>query len=382
MNDADTRVEVVVSLEQLKLHKVAYQQLIDEINSINVLVYTLDWLETMYPIYNNLGSSLYFLLIWQEESLIGVAPFQLEKKSLSRGGLRRIYFLGDIEGNLNNYLGDFLIPNKNNIAICIKALKHHLYVDGRGDWDYIELEYFSEKSIAFQVFDKNFSEANKKLCGMKTFVIEEQDGFSKYKENIKKKLLKELRRRERKLREENNNVQIACVSEISGEILCKIKNLHSKRQKYLIKRGDSRHRLFDNKTESKLFEMLLGMASAKGLLRCYYISVGEELVAFVINFCDKNGVLLYLSAFDDQYSQYSPARLVRMFLFESELDKYGVNYINMLPGETKIKNDFSTNKINNWNFIIINNNFLSYGRYYIWKLAQLVKKTIKIFRQG
>lgn len=376
-NHHNLRIEVIHDLEQLQRHSTEYEELLKKLPSYCAFYYQIDWMEQLSRLYVKPDRSLYFLLAWRGSSLIGVAPLQIEKKNWARAYLKRLYFLGGISSSLNNMACDFLIPEEKDIAPCQTAFHEFLYRKARKQWDIIELSYLPEQSPSFQEFKKNFTGLKDSRESMQTFLAKLPLTFKEYQNSLNGKDYRELQRLKRKLVNEKEKVEFGFIDQPTPEFLDEIAQLHNNRQEELRRKGKQRHHLFDAKDQKQAILGAIEQTAKKNQFRAYYLKAENRLIAFFVTFLYNKTLHLQLTSFDTGYTRYAPAKLLMMYLVETEIEQRNTKLINTSTGQTKFKQEFCSQVIDHWRFLGINTKPTSQAKYFMWKTITNASNIVK-----
>ncbi len=375
------RIEKITSIEQLLgMHGQAYSTLIAGLLNGLSLPYCPEWMRSVAPLYLASNKRLFFLLAWRGSELIGVAPLMIEQKGLAAGRLRRLYFWGGIQGTLNNMTGDFLIPDTDNITPCLQAFKNYLYGASSKHWDFLELSYFSQASKNLPAFLQVFPHAASKTESMQTFIIDLPASFQEYCDGLPRKPFSDTKRCRRKLYESGASIEICQLQTLSPEVIAELSTRHNQRQDELRTRGAARYSIFHQPRERKAFLELLERAAASGMTRHYLLKINNKLAAFFINFVTQDTLHLFLTAFDTEYSEFAPTKVLLLHVCENELVNLHTRRINLSTGESRYKREFSTQIVDNQHIELITPYLPGKVRYRLWQGLREFKGNINQLR--
>ena len=157
--EPDIRVRWVRGIEGLRSVGPAYDALVDACGE-GALFRRRGWVEAMADAWG-LGpdrgaGSRALALLWAEREgrAIGVAPLQIERKGWARLGLRRLHFLGAVDGPLADSRADFLIPDPADRRSCLVAFRDFLLAETQVGWDVLELTMMPETSSHLALLDE------------------------------------------------------------------------------------------------------------------------------------------------------------------------------------------------------------------------------------
>lgn len=333
------RVQVIRSIAELQRHQPAYDAFVDRLPQTARLFYSLPWLETCSAVYLTPQRGMYFLLAWQGDHLVGVAPLQLEQKSLLRGRVRRVFCWGNVHGSFM-LEGAFLVPEPAHVEPCIAAFAAHLLDRRSGAVDYFEFNYLHAPSPLFDAVQRHFPAQFDKEEHMPSYQMALPASFDAYAKTISGSTLSKVRNRWRAL-QKAGQVEFLPRSRLSEAELEEVMQLHAGRQEVLRERGRARQSVFRETTPRATYLKLLEQSAVDGSARHYLLKVDGHLVSFALGFHRGDTMIYHLVAFDPAWSRFEPGRVLLFLLIQAEIDGGQTRIIDALPGITKVKQDFS-----------------------------------------
>src|SRR5262249_53584467 len=136
------RITLHESIEELRPLRNQWNHLLEESCS-NTIFLTWEWCEAWWNAYGN-GRSLFVLSAWDDEELIGIAPFYADSTRRWHKLWIHLRMLGDGSGD-SDYLSYFTKPGKER-AVLATFLEFLESVSNR--WDWIQIEGVPQDSPA------------------------------------------------------------------------------------------------------------------------------------------------------------------------------------------------------------------------------------------
>ena len=366
------------SLSSLSKYRDKYQSLLKSIGRSDSMYYDLDFMDAMNPYFladdnSGIGKRLYFLLAFRGEELIGVAPLVREKKRISRFGVRRIYNYGETNDSLMVSFPQCLArPHEKPecIAAFVNYLNDHSY-----DWDIVDLGYL------FLADEIELYRTRVPGCfivpdPMKCHAADVRLGFDNFIQAISPKHRRNFRRSREKLESSHRDVQFLKTNQLTESQLKEIEALHVRRQQSLRKVGIERNSLFDVPASKKAFKDSDDVLSRKQLSRHYLLYADGRLIAFQLCYRHRDATYFQLIAMDDDYRQYSPAKLLVLFAYQEEAQD-GVKEINLLLGTNPLKQQFGKQETIHYRASWTSPRLFSILRVGLWRATQRLKARLK-----
>ncbi len=338
---APLTVVKIAGLAALDAHREKYQSLLNSLGRADTFYFDREFMAAVNPSFladDSSGRSreLYFLLAFRGDELIGVAPFVRERKRLTRFGVKRIYNYGETNDSLMVSFPQCLALVHEKSA-CIAAFVQYLDDHSR-DWDIVDLGYlFLPEEI--EAYRELTPECVVEPDLMKCHAADLQDGFDSYIQSFSPKHRRNFRRSREKLEASHRDVRFMKTEQLTPEQLLEIEQLHIKRQQTLRQHGVSRNSMFELPAQKQSFLDCDQAMSRKQLGRHYLLYADDRLIAFQLCYRNRNTTYFQLIAMDDDFRQYSPAKLLVLFAYEQEAQD-GVQEINLLLGTNPLKAQF------------------------------------------
>jgi CelD/BcsL family acetyltransferase involved in cellulose biosynthesis len=306
------------------------------------LYYERAWIRALWPVWGAGGLRLMLLVAERDGRPVGMLPLALEVKGPLRGGLRRIGFLGNVDGSLVNGIADYLIPDAADGPACIRAFHEFLLSENTPAWDVLDLAMLRETSPALEAIRRDFSPAEDGYEPQPSIDIDLSAGYEAWWQALRRKKRDELVRLERRLTEQHAPVAFEATPDCPADRLEQVRQIHQQRQQLLREEGRKRTSLFDDPVEGEAFERLLQWGNGADRSRHYWLMSGSRVVSYFLGFHSGPAYYLLLTAFDASFGAYSPSALLLMRLLRAEADTHGTRTARMLPGENSFKRRYGT----------------------------------------
>lgn len=332
------RVEVADSFEALERHRAAWDALLDALPDDRGLFFRLPWMRAMAPTYLGGRRRMHVLLAWCGDRLAGVAPMTVETRAWWRGGIRRAAFWGTVAGS-SRMEGDFLVPDRQDVGPCMRAFAEALR-DPRTGADWLDLQYFRDASHCREAFVTEAGLTPLHEEAMHTHWACLPASFEAYTATLKRAMLSKAQNRVRAARRDLG-AWLECVDRLSPEDLAQVEALHVQRQTDLSSRGRERESLFLSPAERASYLERLERAAQDGSARHYLLKGADgRVLAFSLCFHAGRTLFFHLTAFDGALARYELGRVLMLLKIEAEIARGDTDRIDMLPGTTRVKEDF------------------------------------------
>ena len=318
-----------------------YRTLLARVPHGRGLFYQRPWLQAMAPVYLAGRRTMLFLLAFRGDTLIGVAPWCIERKPLTRFGLRRLTFWGADGGSLM-LEGNVLVPDPADINHCMHAWRTHLFQEHRWQFDVIDFGYCREDTLGWQALKDSSPRAAVSSEILKTHLVDLPARFSDYCATRSRSGLSQLRRQERVLAQAHA-VEWCVRTRLSADEFEQVGALHAQRQRELAtRRSVDRHAFFEDPQGRDAMSRVLRVAGEAGEARHYLLKVDGRVAAFNLNFVFAGTQFFHSTAIDSTYAMASPGKLVLLRQIEHECTLGEVSTIDMMAGTTPLKASFCT----------------------------------------
>ena len=140
---AEITIRSVTSMDEWLSLSSAWSNLLAESNS-STLFLTWEWLYSWSEVCLEKDRQLFILAFYEKNSLVGVAPFYLQKRKFGLFPVREIRFLGTPESG-SDYLD--IVAKKGHEYEVSNALYDYLQGEGRSGWDQLHLTDIRSESL-------------------------------------------------------------------------------------------------------------------------------------------------------------------------------------------------------------------------------------------
>ncbi len=338
MTSTALRISTVRSLAQLEALGPAYERFLERCPGGFGLFCTPMWVRHLSTVYLRPSQSLYFLLAWRNDELVGLAPWAIDRKGWSRAKVRRLFCWGGITGSLR-LEGSLLVQDPSDAPACAEAFARHIRTSQPREIDHIDLGYLSEHAPGRVALGQALGLGLGPAEDMPGYILDLPDNVEAFQASLKKSTFASVRASLRQL--ERHGARIEVKPALSGQELEQLIDIHVQRQAAHEGKGQSRHSIFELSGERNAYLALLQEAQERGITRYFLISEGDRLKAFALCFAWGDTLFFQLTAFDPDYGKFSPGRVL---MYEKAMHAIGVDrlqHIYMWPGTTKVKTDFA-----------------------------------------
>ena len=300
--------------------------------STNSTPFLTSWWNQTWHKYIDVNASIDIIEIYENESLIGIAPLSIKDKIVK--------FIGDED--LYDYK-DFIVIKGKEI-IFFKQLAKHL---SEITWDKIELNSIPSGSATLNYLPKFFEikENNVSIYpenSTPTLVLAQN--WNDYLSQLPKKNRHELKRKIKRLESQTNYKTHICSNQnIHESCLNNFFNLHKLSSK---EKSD-----FWNPERERFFENISRELIRNESLILHSLILGNKCVAIAYILQSNESFLLYNSGFNPEFSQYSVGLINTAFAIQHAITASGKEF-NFLKGKEKYKYHLGAQDINIFNISI------------------------------
>jgi len=270
-----------------------------------------DWLFTWWEVFKDqYQRQLYILCFYQNDQLVGIAPFQIDKpypQTLIQGKTLRFIGAGDSKKDriLSEYTDFIVLPSFE--AAVVQAVSDYL-IAHRKDWNFADFEYLLKDALILQCFvSGNCNVARQKVeCGVK-FSVSGIKSFDAYKNKMGSRWRKMLIKKEQRL-QRNGGVEIKTTDSLES-----IKSAFNQLEKMHCTRWRERvgYCIFDSSKFKEFHAKIITRLLPQHKAFIKTISLNGNALATYYAFTDKGKVHYYQSGFYSKYAnRYSPLFLL------------------------------------------------------------------------
>ncbi len=270
-----------------------------------------DWMIIWWEVFQDQHErELFILCLYQNEKLVGIAPFQIEKsypKSLVQGKTLRFISSGEVyeDSITSEYLDFIILPDfeKDFVSIVSKYLARN-----NNKWDFAEFDFLRGDALILRCFKSD----ELKISRMQSeygvrFYIPPVDSFEEYQNSLGTRWRKMLSKKSRKI-------------ERAGEVIIEETNTKESIDSSLKLLADMHCSRWKDKVENCIFESsrfydfhqkILHRLVPKKQASIKTLTLNNEKLAAYYIFEDKGEIHYYQSGFYAEYAnRYSPLFLL------------------------------------------------------------------------
>lgn len=257
------------------------------------------------------------ILIFQNKKIVGIAPFQIRKRNIIYLKNRLLQFLGSSNHPLGSKYGRIIYDSNADRSLIDHTINSALHSPDMPAWNEIYLDNIKHGAALPLSEHFNYQPESIQSCYRTPTEYTENEFLHKY---LKRKSRYKLNRTKSNLLKDFENVEFLRIKEFDEDIINTIGDLHSERQRF--KRDNSGYKhyysLFDNPEERDTFLTLTKWLSKQGMLSIFLLKINGKIASFL--YCvDSNSISnVLLMAFDMNYQQYSPSKLLALYAFENQ----------------------------------------------------------------
>ena len=269
-----------------------------------------DWMFTWWEVFHNeLSRKLFILCLYENDMLIGIAPFHIYSyypKSIIQG--RTLQFIASGNKKEENITSEFLdlIVKSGKEELMTSAVSEYL-IEHKKRWDFADFEYLLEDALVFQCFKNSKKVATKKMQDGVRFFISPKENFESYKAQMGNRWRKMYDKKTRVLERDGAVKVVSTTSEESPEkALSRLADMHCERI-----RDKIGYCAFDSEKFSLFHHKILKRLHPKNkaVIKTLYLD-DKELATYYV-FTDKDQWHYYQSGFHSAYAnRYSPLFLL------------------------------------------------------------------------
>ncbi len=303
-------LRLIDSIADFKKIRDEWNYLYDECQSTTIFL-SWDWMFTWWEVFNkSISSKLFILSVYENNKLIGVAPFHILHsfpKSLIHG--RTISFIGCGEENTDKIVSqyaDFIVkPEKQEIMIS--AVSEYLNKNKR-KWDFADFQFLLEDSVISQCFTDGVTRVHTQLSQYgNRFYIPEMNDFDDFLEQMENRWSKMYKKKNRKLNKDGDvRIENSLDIDTAKVAFKQLADMHEARWKNRTDINIFKSELF-NEFHIKLLERLVPQNKAS----INTLFLDNEPLASYYYFTDKAQLHYYQSGFYSKHAnRYSPLFLL------------------------------------------------------------------------
>lgn len=257
------------------------------------------------------------ILIFQNSKIVGLAPFQIRKRNIIYLKNSILQFLGSSNHPLGSKYGGIIYDRDIDRSLIDQTIDSAIHSAAMPTWNEIYFDNIKPESNPPLSEYYNYQTEATSSCYRTPTIYSQKEFLDKY---LKRKSRYKLNRSKSDLLNDYGHIEFLRLKEFDNEIFNEIGQLHSNRQRF--KRDSSGHNyyysLFDNPEDRNTFLELTKWLSHQGMLSIFLLKINGKISSFL--YCiDSNSISnVLLMAFDMNYQQYSPAKLLALYAFENQ----------------------------------------------------------------
>lgn len=276
-----------------------------------------EWIFLWWKHFRKKSRRLYIVAVEEDEHIVGIGPFLIEKHILYDD----LKFIGS---GLTDF-HEILAREKDAEAIISHILD---FIEKNPNFDIANLEQISRSSPLFEILKNRELFQSREMVKCQIIYLN-VNSWEEYRKKLKKKFRGEWNRKLNKLsREGDLNFEKHGFDEKDREIIKSIFLLH--RNNY--KKTGKYNKLMQKSIREFITEFILELRE----VQIFSLSLNEELVAYLIGFFQNDVYYSWNSAFNSKYRSYSPGILLRGLVIQYLIEA-GIKKVNFMRGEYEYK---------------------------------------------
>jgi len=320
----DYRISVIDTREGFENLAVPWNKLLVQ-SAANSVFLSWEWLYCWAETYLDTGRRLFIIMVYDEEEIIGIAPWYIDSKPFSIFRLREIEFLGSPDAD-SNYLD--VIIKKGKEKKVTQRIYDFLFTEGKPAWDCLFLRDIPAGSLFLLHFFEKIKQAGKhaeiypaSFCPATALPASNEDFLSGLSSHHRLQL-----RRHRKLLEKDGNpVHLSFVGPESLTALNKFLLFHRD------KKGCSDERFYS------LLKAFVSRCQDKDWVQIDILSADDKPAAALLHFRYGNILHQYIMVTDKTIKPKVSIGNVLIGICIEESIKQGISAYDFLKGTEEFK---------------------------------------------
>jgi CelD/BcsL family acetyltransferase involved in cellulose biosynthesis len=320
---------------------------------------TFEWLSSWWNHFSR-GSRLFVLVVKEDDRITAIAPLMIIKRRL----FRVIQFIGT---GRSDYL-DFIVAEKRQESL--KAIFKYLRASKKL-WDIMQLQDIASDSPNLEVMNSEIADA-----GMVTDAIVANvapylpinSGWQDYLLNKPGKFRNDIRRVEKKLKEAGD-FQITHQNAAALEQIRVIESIE--KQSWKADAGCCR---LSESNAFGFYAEFIEKFSQKNWLDLWFLKLGQEAIAYSVNFCYGNKIYNYNVAYVSEHKALYPGKALTISILKDAFNRNMKEY-DFLKGDESYKSAWTSHKRDLHCVAIYRKDLYSLVTYFLLvKLRQILQK--------
>ncbi|MDC4205450.1 MAG: GNAT family N-acetyltransferase [Candidatus Manganitrophus sp.] len=290
----------------------------------NRVFLTSEWLYSWAECFLKEGRALYILTVYNDKTLIGIAPWCIRKARYAGFPMRRIEFLGTPETG-SDYLDVFAKKGKEKEVA--RSIYHFLFGEGASQWDCFGFLDIPSDSLFLLHFMEQMEEDGKYLeveagafCPSLALPKTREEFLARLTQNRRQKYTRDLRVLEREGNVRYDSVKL----DEAGPILKDFRELYQKRWA-------------DSDALFLFLERVLLHGSGEEKVQADFLNVNGKNVAGLLHLRSGKSFLMYLMAVDHSFSKTVSVGNLLVGLSIEKAIAEGFSEYNFLKGNEEYK---------------------------------------------
>lgn len=360
----------MISIEEINDNKrfadleYAWKNIFDAVN-LNSIFSSFEWCYCWWKYYGQ-NKKLKILLLKENNELVGIFPLMEEKCKFNYHPIKSIRFIGD---GLADRIQFLFLQDKTK---CMTEIMN--YLSRQPNWQLGQLNEidgsYNIESDMDSCLSTNITVLIKK--GSSCPFMSLGDNFNGWVHKLDKKMRKSIRNRERKMLSDGlvETKEIRSHPDILG-IMQNAAALESKSWKGREKKG-----IFQTENDIRFHAELASKIMNRDWLQMFFLSFNRQDISYQYGFRLHNCYYAYNTAYDPEYSEYSPGTQVRYKHVESMM-KHTVRNYDFLRGDEQFKLHWPVHIRYNKNIILYRDNiYTKYLKYLEEDVKPIIKKCL------
>ena len=299
-----TRIDNIHTFENLRDE---WTNLLHALNEKDIFL-TWEWL---FAWWKNIGqhskNQLCILAVRKDDTLIGIAPFMLNKKRKGFLSLRRLENLGNPECDVSGIISS---DPEETIGAILNYLKKH-----DRDWDILELNELPGLSPATQQFLIGIENTKYRLFLRQEdhFYIPTSGDWSEYFLSLSKNLRHNLKRRKKRAEE----MGAVTYSQFSGSTL----SWEAFQTIFQVSKNSNFPDLYESERNKSFHKDLFELMQHRGWIQIETLTINHQPVAFHYGFLFDGKYEDWRGGMDNEYDALAPGKLLMMLALEERFKK-------------------------------------------------------------
>lgn len=336
--------------------------------------FTYEWVSTCWEVFGE-KKELLLITITDNGKIIGIAPLMITD-TVSKIGFksRKLTFVGD---GLTDY-HDILIGDKQREE-ALETLFEFIFKENQS-WDVVQLRNVPANSPNLPVLEhalrhrpSQFVERILVQCPY----IPINSSWEVYCNTLPSKLIGEIRRAEKKL-SQIGGIAFSREHKLTDTTttLNGIATVHSKRQE-----SKNRDSWYSNEKRRQFALLILERFSEKGWLDLSMLAVGERIAAYALGFLYNNAVFYWNTAFDPEFYQRSPGKVLLQYLIRDSFVKQYKEF-DFMVGAEPYKLQWTDSLKCNYEVLIFKNTLHSNLLRYYYNYKPILREHNRLNKMG